>query len=454
MTDDLDRPTPGGSPVPEMTREEAQKRIEEILRKEDHSGGGARAPRSRTALLAILVVIILLLCGVGAVFYQILVPGSSRTAQKLEGDASTAGIVWVRSIYGWGPAASQQFANPNDAATGPDGIVWVADPGNNQVVGFRGDGTYVQRILGSRDTGKPYRTPSRIAVDPEGILYIVDRPSESLTIMDGDTKLVSSSIPGITTVDANAEITVVGSQSGFAILDKDGNARSVVGSRGNGADQFDSVGGVAIDSASKSIYVVDTYNNRLSSWDFAGKRKWIVKLGNPANDVKLKGGMSLVTTTSAPARLQLPTDVTIDGKGRPMVLDAFDFSISAFDPANGKFVGKWGTYGEKDGQFMYPSAFSYDAAKDWFVVADTGNTRAEIVRIPGTSAPGVAGVSTGLSRFMAGPARALWPCLLLLPLLLIFALVRRLMARRSLEAGEGGQDPDAVEAGAPGSNDE
>ncbi len=68
---------------------------------------------------------------------------------------------------------------------------------------------------------------------------------------------------------------------------------------------------------------------------------------------------------------------------------------------------------------MYPSGFDYDATKDWFTVADTDNRRAQIVRIDGTGAEGLAGLASWLSRLLAGPARALWPCLLLLPLLLL-----------------------------------
>jgi hypothetical protein len=306
------------------------------------------------------------------------------------------------------------------------------------VVAFRGDGTYVDRITADRNTGEPFRVASRIAVDGDGIMYVVDRPNETLTIMDGKRKLAQAQIPGATTVDVNDEMVVVGPNAGFAILDKDGNAKTVVGTRGNNEDQFDVVGGVSIDSAKRSIYVVDTFNNRLSAWDYNGKRKWIVKLGNPGNEVKLEGGKNLETTTTAPAALQLPTDVTIDGKGRPVVLDAFDFSLAIFDPADGSFVEKWGTYGDQDGQFMYPTGVNYDATKDWFVVADTDNQRAQIIRIAGTGAEGPLGIVSGFNRLMAGPLRALWPLLGLIPALIIVLLVRKWMRRRAEQADEQG----------------
>ena len=65
--------------------------------------------------------------------------------------------------------------------------------------------------------------------------------------MDGQTKLASQNVPGLTCVDAAEEIVVVGSTAGFAVLDKDGNVQTVVGTRGSEDDQFDTVGGVVID---------------------------------------------------------------------------------------------------------------------------------------------------------------------------------------------------------------
>jgi len=423
-------------------REEAQRRIEEILGEREAAEKNPKSRRTRAILIAALILLLLLLCGVGAFLYRTLAPSAPVD------DADLAGISWIRSIYGYGPAEGEQFINPNDAATDPDGVIWIADPGTAQVAGFRGDGTYVTRIPGNIQTGEPFRLPARIAVDGDGILYVVDRANETLTIMDGTTRLATASIPGLTSVDVNDEMIVAGSQAGFAILDKDGNVQTIVGTKGSGEDQFDSVGGVAIDSAARTIYVVDTFNNRLSAWDYEGKRKWAAVLGNPANNVRLEGGASIATSSTAPAQLQLPTDITVDGNGRPMVLDAFDFTISAFDPADGTFVDKWGTFGDKDGQFMYPTGFSYDSSRDWFVVADTSNKRAQIVRIPGTGATGASGVLSGLSRFLSGPARALWPLLVLIPLTLIGILVARWMKRRNelrLEAESASLDGPSVE---------
>ena len=63
-----------------------------------------------------------------------------------------------------------------------------------------------------------------------------------------------------------------------------------------------------------------------------------------------------------------------------------DFSLAVFDPENGDVIAKYGTYGTEEGTFMYPSGLAYDAERDWFAVADLGNNRVQIVRLPGSSA--------------------------------------------------------------------
>ena len=423
----------GMIPAPEGSgsdKEEAQRRLQELLDRNSTGAQERAARRKRVILSVVLILLLLTLCGVGVALFRLLTPKSDTKNSALQGSEDTGGIIWVRSIYGSGPTAKEMFVNPNAVATGPDGTIWVSDPAGVRVAGFRSDGTFVRDIKGSRDTGEPFRVPSQIAVDSGGIMYIADRPNEALTIMDGQKKLVQAKIPGLTSVAVGDDILVVGSKSGFAILDKDGNVKKIIGTKGPGADQFDVVGGVALDPSTKTIYVVDTYNNRLSAWDYTGKQKWIVNTGNPANDTKLQGGTSLETSSSAPARLQLPVSVTVDGRGRPMVLDGFGFTISAFEPKNGKFLGSWGAWGEADGQFLYPTGVSYDASKDWFLVADTSNLRAQIVRIPGTGAGGASGALSSLSRLLGGPLRALWPCAVLLPLILLLLLVNRWRKRR------------------------
>jgi hypothetical protein len=159
----------------------------------------------------------------------------------------------------------------------------------------------------------------------------------------------------------------------------------------------------------------------------------MVVTGAPGNEINVTGGgaMAASSDTTAPARLQLPADVTIDGRGRLVVVDSLDFSISVFDPADGSFIAKYGAYGPQDGQFIYPSSIDYDSQRDWFAIADSGNSRIQIIRIPDSGRQTDAAAT--VRRALSGPLRAcLVPLLLLLILFILFVIRSRKRKKEEL----------------------
>jgi len=213
---------------------------------------------------------------------------------------------------------------------------------------------------------------------------------------------------------------VVGSTAGFSILDKQGKVIKIIGTNGKGENQFDTVNGLAI-AKDGTIYVADTYNNRISAYDKQGNRLWIVRTGNPGNKSDITGAGKQKTKIKEEAKLQIPLQLALDGNGRIVVVDAFDFSLTVLDPKDGNLIAKYGRFGSKDGQFMYPSGVAYDPQRDWFVVADSMNNRLQIVRLPDSGASPLAAAA----RSLTGPIRA---CLVPLVLLLI-ALIAWLTSR-------------------------
>jgi len=164
---------------------------------------------------------------------------------------------------------------------------------------------------------------------------------------------------------------VIGARAGFAILDTDGTLLKTVGSQGTGVDQFDQVTGIAIDD-NGNILAVDTYNNRISKYNANGERLWIVQTGAPGNDETLSGGNSMSSETSAVAAMQLPLGATLDGNGRLVVVDSFDFSLNVFDSTDGAFIAKYGKFGGADGSFYTRAASHTIPTATGSPVADTG----------------------------------------------------------------------------------
>lgn len=366
-----------------------------------------RSQRGRKVMVVLLVFLFLLLCSASYLLLRFVQPAGDIARVE---DAQ--GIEWVRSIYGWGTGSDQQLQQPAAVAFADDGSVLVPQVvGNSQVLRFGSDGNYRESFFGSEGEGRVL-FPTGIAVGPDDHIYVIQSTQENLLKLspDGTETLLKVDIQQPTAVAVSEDRIVVGAKAGFAILDSEGSPIKVVGTEGFDEDQFDTVSGIAIDGDG-DIYVVDTYNNRISKYDAEGTRQWLVKTGNPANQAANEGAGSIKVETDAPAALQTPGAAVIDGAGRLVVVDTLDFSLTVFDTEDGAVIAKYGTYGTEEGTFLYPAGLAYDAERDWFAVGDLGNNRVQIVRLPGSSENVVLPAAR---RALTGSLRALFLPLILL----------------------------------------
>jgi len=390
----------------------------------------AAAPKSRRGrrIMAVILAALLLLLGLTGylLFRLVATPGGST-----QGDVDTGGLTWVRSIYGMTEKADDQLERAQAAVPGLDGAIWVIDSVHRSVMRFTPDGRFTNAVTGP--TATPLDQPARFAIGPDGLFYVTEPMGDAVAVLDGNRDAGSFRIPKPVSVAVSEDRIVVGTMAGFAILDKQGKPLKVIGTRGQGDDQFDYVHGVAIGEDGK-VYVVDSYNNRLSAYDRNGKRLWIVRTGRPANQAKVVDD-SLATQDpgdvdyKGDSALQLPLGLTMDGAGRLVLVDMFDCSIVVVDPKDGSFIAKYGEVGSNDGQLFYPQSISYDSARDWFTVADSLNNRVQVVRLPDSSSTG--GALAAARRGLAGPLRAcLFPFLLIVLALITYAVVRTVRKRR------------------------
>jgi outer membrane protein assembly factor BamB len=398
-----------------------------------------RSKRGRRILGLILAMLIILLLVVSYFLFRLLMPQG-----EIARGSDAKGIEWVRSIYGWGRGPASQLSAPGSVAFGPDGTIWVpqGDRGaagtRGAIVGFRPDGTFKQFI----GLGK-LRNPTDVAAGPDGTIYAVESDLDLLwAFSPSNQELFRVNIKSPMSVAASADRIAVGSSAGFVVFDKNGNVIVKLGTFGKGPGQFDSVNGIAI-GKDGTVFVSDMFNNRISAYDSKGKGLWIVSTGVPGNQQKISGAGNLQTTTKAPARLQLPAQLTVDGAGRIVVVDPFDFSLTVLSAKNGSVIAKYGAQGQVDGQFTYPTGVAYDAQRDWFAVADTQNNRLQVVRIPGSGAT----AASELARSLEGPLRAcLLPLILLLIALISAAVIRR---RRKVAQARAALQATAVEGPVP-----
>jgi hypothetical protein len=129
--------------------------------------------------------------------------------------------------------------------------------------------------------------------------------------------------------------------------------------------------------------------------------------------------------------MQLPSGLVWDNAGRIVMIDPFSFAMFVVDPKDGTIVKQYGGYGAQDGQFSYPAAIGYDKARDWFAIADTGNNRVQIVRIPGSGSS----LASRATASLSGPLRAcLFPLILILIALGVAIFLRQRRRREEKKA--------------------
>lgn len=387
----------------------------------------------RTRLILTIAIMLLLgmLVALLVTFYQLLTPAGDIAP------ATDNELTWVRSMYGFGPAADQQLLSPSSVAIGPDGDVYATDPIRARVMVFRPDGTF-RRIVhtGAGGTGRGnFIRPESIDVDSSGDLYIADSWARKVIVFDanGDFSREWAVPVQARGVHVAGDRVYVLDQGTVLTFEKDGTPLGSFGSRGAGPGQIDAYQGIV--TRGERVYVADSYNKRLQSFSASGSVEWIVPIGDVGRrgPVRLtsKAGDSSGADTLRNHRWELPQDLVFDGRGRLVVVDAFNFELAVVDPKTGLVSHSYGEFGRLDGQFFYPTSVDYDPVRDWFAVADTQNNRVQIVRLPDSAKPS----ASMLWRAAASPYRFLILPMLMVGIAVVIGAIlsRKILALRARE---------------------
>lgn len=392
----------------------------------------------RTLLIVLLIILLLLLAGAA---YLLL--AGNKVAGGPTSQGGTGKMVWVRSIYGWGPTANDQLAAPVAVAFSPDGTIW-SNSRNRDVIAFTpqgkldrlirsnpatstgpGAGTHPGATTPSQQATESVQAVFSIDVDGSNDLFVGDDSSGHVLKFTPEGSLLKGwAVPGLGKAAVNDSFVAVTGKGSIGVFNQSTGAPVFdFGTRGQGVNQFDLPAGIHIDDQNY-VYVADTQNQRVRKYTPSGRLIW---------DAGTVPDRKFQSHVQAPTGLfQLPTGVTTDANGRVVVIDAFNYNITVLDGATGKKIASYGEYGQADGQFDNASAIAYDSARDYFVVADSGNNRLQVVRIPGS------GRLTATSLIARAFANPLWilcmPFIILLLAFLITALIRR--RRRKQEAVE------------------
>jgi sugar lactone lactonase YvrE len=332
-----------------------------------------------------------------------------------------AGNLNSGSSNGMGTAAS--FNHPSGVAVDPAGNVYVADYGNNLIRAISSSGV-VTTIAGNGSQGSSngtgtaasFKSPSAVAVDAAGNLYVADEannlirkisPSGVVTTLAGPNFPGSSgsaggpsgpasfSSPSGVAVDASGNVYVA-DYNNFLIrkINSSGVVTTFAGNGSQGsangiglAASFDYPSGLGID-ASGNIYVTDQGNN-------------LVRMISPSGTVTTLAGPNFPAPNGTAGYFNLPSGVAVDASGNVYVADYGNNLIRKITSSGvvSTLAGN-GSVGSANtiASFEQPTGVAVDAAGNVYV-ADNGNNLIRMISPSGVvttlAGNGVPGLNNG-----------------------------------------------------------
>lgn len=219
-----------------------------------------------------------------------------------------------------------EFSSPTGIALDQEGNIYVADTDNHRIQKFDKEGKCLGCWGGepSSQEGEFYY-PRGLATGPDGAVYIADSGNNRVQKFDSEGNCMHA-----------------WGKFGFAW-------------RGADMGRFDVPWGLATDQEG-NIYVSDTSNSRIQKFKSDGTplMKW-------GRDGSFDGAFFF------------PRGIAVDFVGNIYVADEGNHRIQKFD-SRGSFLAKWGKEGSGPGQFKSPWGVACDALGNVYVV-DSGNHR-------------------------------------------------------------------------------
>lgn len=256
------------------------------------------------------------------------------------------------------------LTSPTGIAVDSDGYVYVADSGSSQVKKFDPSGNLVLSF-GDLQEGNHLRHPNGIVVG-DHFVYVVDTGHARIDMFNKDNGTFVYSwgsygdSPGMFHIPIGLARD---SQGDFLVADIERDAIEMFDSNFTFTNElrspltidsnFTGARGIAVDS-SGNIYLSSTNNTIL---EFSSS-------GNFVNFFGSKG--------TEDGRFNRPTAIATDQEGNFYVADTGNHRIQKFD-SYGDFILSWGTEGNSTGQFEEPVGLAIDRSDNIYVVDKKNN---------------------------------------------------------------------------------
>ena len=266
--------------------------------------------------------------------------------------------------FGKSGSGSAEFLSPTDMDIDKNGNLVIADAGNTRFQVISTSGTVVATGGEFGVDRMKLQSISGIGVDKStNSVWVCDQKGNKIVKFDIDgspmTKVTKNmKYPMDVAVDAESNVYVIMSRNSEIYKYNDfGQYQGKIGGQGKAALIFPT-----------SITI---HNNVIYITDFGGKR--IVKLnldGTFIEEIKSKGEYE---------EMKGPSGLHIDETGNLYVLDLGEVPVVILSP-EGKLISQVGTFGNHEGNFLYPTGVIAKSKDDVYVLDNSRNTVLNFVR--------------------------------------------------------------------------
>jgi len=251
------------------------------------------------------------------------------------------------------------------------GKIYVTDAVKNEIMVFKADGTYLEKIGVER-----LKNPTGIDIINDKI-YVSNSTKHKITVFDTKGKYIKDfghiedeedfrrlKRPTGLAIDEKRKLVYVADTKGhnLQVYNLEGELLEVMGMRGSGSGYLNYPIAVAVDQKGQ-IYVGDTLNYRIQVLNPDGK---VVRQIDGGPDQKL-------------GSLPRAKGIAIDNQGRTYVTDGYLQVVQIFDQ-EGKLLSFFGRPGMNDKQFRLPAEIEIDNEGKIYIV-DTMNRRLQVLKL-------------------------------------------------------------------------
>jgi DNA-binding beta-propeller fold protein YncE len=253
---------------------------------------------------------------------------------------------------------------PNGVVADNAGNVYVADSQLRKIFVFDVEKKNL-RFLGE----ELLQAPTGLALDNKrGIIFVADSVINKVFCLNKNTGRAVFALettgafhsPSGMVYDEDQERLYVSDTKNHVVrtFDKDGKALFTIGAMGRDEGDFQTPTYLALDRNGR-LYVVDTFNSRVQIFDREGK--FVKKFGKIGN---------------SPGSFAMPAGISVDSEGHIYVADAAFNNFQIFDD-EGRLLLWIGKAGSGAGEFQVPSGMYIDK-EDRIYVSDTFNRRVQV----------------------------------------------------------------------------